>query len=368
MGSYFFNMAEALAENGHKVVVLTGQTGGLPEKEIKPNLTVLRKFKIDEIGSRKVLKLALDVIDSYSIDLVEGADFLGDCARLLQEKHRPPVLIKVHGCNMLDVVYESQILFFWQRLLIKGALLRNWRLTLREKRSIKQADLLMAPSRRIIQELEHQGVSLPQNKFVLPNPISLKPIETKGEAPNPTLLLVARLDIGKGIQYLPVILKQLLGEFPDLKLEIAGGDSYARGLGYLKKWLREEAGEVAHHISFLGHLDKDGLDAAYKRAWLVIVPSRWDNFPTVILEAMSYCKPVVASPHGGMPEMLEGTLCSVADPDSEEFVQKIAELLRSETLRKDAGHSMFEKASLTYAPDVVAAGYLNFVEKYLRTR
>lgn len=366
VGAYFSNMSKALAEYGHNIVVLTGRSEGMPDVEVKPNLTVLRKYNAEEIGSRKVVNLVFDTIDRYSIKFIEGADYLGDCARLLHVSNRPPVLIKIHGCNILDVVYESQVLFTWQRLFIKAAVLRNWKLTSREKQSIQRADYLAAPSRKIIKEMKKQKIRLPLNRFVIPNPIRIENRQPGTEAPYPILLLVARLDIGKGIQYLPAVLRHLVNEFPDLSIEIAGEDSYARGIGSLKKWLIKEAGELADRLCFLGQLAKEDLNAAYQRSWVVIVPSRWDNFPTVVLEAMSHKKPVVATPHGGMPEMLEGTLCKIARPDTEAFSEEIACLLRDSSLRKAAGVSMFEKAVKEYAPNVVAAAYTSMIEECMK--
>ena len=366
VGSYLCNMAEALAEYGHRVIVLTGQSVGKPEIEKKQNLTVLRQYTLAEIGTRKVLNQAMDAIDHNSIDWIEGADYLGDCARLLKTGHRPPVLIKVHGFNLLDVLRESQVLFPWQRPLIKAAILRNWKVTLREKQSIERADVLAAPSGRIIEEMEKQQIRLPVCRNVIPNPVVLDNGKTCVEADAPTLLLVARLDIGKGIQYIPAILQKLSVEFPHLKIEIAGADSYARGIGSLKKWLIKETGRLADRLCFLGQLGREDLRKAYQRSWVVIVPSRWDNFPTVILEAMSHKKPVVASPHGGMPEMLAGTLCKIARPDTEAFSEEIAGLLRDASLRKAAGESMFKKAAKEYAPNAIAALYTHFVERFLK--
>ena len=56
----------------------------------------------------------------------------------------------------------------------------------------------------------------------------------------------------------------------------------------------------------------------------MILPSRWDNFPTVLLEAMARSRPVVSSPNGGMPEMLEGTLCQAVDPSTPAFADEVA--------------------------------------------
>jgi len=365
VGSYLANMADALAGAGQQVVVLTGQVKGLPAEERRGNITILRQYHPADIGSRRVTDLALSVISRYQIDLVEGADYLGDCARLLHEKERPPVLIKVHSCNILKILNESQVMYWWQRPLIRLALLRNWKMTRREKSCIERADLLVAPSTRILAELDRQDVRLPRARTVIANPIRPSGCSFADEASSPTLLMVCRLDIGKGIQYVPRMIATLRHEFPDLRLEIAGSDAYARGLGSLKGWLLKQLGSLASQVTFLGQLDSAALEAAYKRAWAVVLPSRWDNFPTVVLEAMSYGKAVVASPHGGMPEMLEGTLCSTADPASEEFIRAISVLLRQVPLRKAAGRTMFDKARRAYAPEVVAAAYLDFVEENL---
>jgi len=366
VGSYLANMADALAGSGRQVVVLTGQVKGLPAEESKGNVTILRQYDRAEIGSRRVTDLALSVIRRYRIDPVEGADYFGDCAGLLQEKKRPLVLIKVHSCNILKILNESQVMYWWQRPLIRLALLRNRQLTMREKNCIEQADMLVAPSARIFDELKKQDVHLPQPRTVIANPIQPYACSFESEATSATLLMVCRLDIGKGIQYIPGIIAALKRDFPDLRLEIAGSDAYARGLGSLKAWLLKQLGSLASHVTFLGQLDSLELEEAYKRAWVVLLPSRWDNFPTVVLEAMSYGKAVVASPHGGMVEMLQGTLCSVAEPESGKFIQEITRLLGSDVLRKDVGRSMYDKACRAYAPDVVAAAYLDFVEKHLR--
>lgn len=361
VGAYIANMSRALASCGHQVVVVTGRAPGLPAEETGPNIKILRVYDQSEIGSRRVLHLVLDAAREHAVELIEGADYLGDCARLLKVRQRPPVVIKVHSCNILKVLHESQVLRRWQRPMIQAALLRNWRQTRREKVSIVAADMLTAPSARILLELERQGVNLPGKKAVIANPIMPLDSGHQVEAAVPTLLMVSRLDIGKGIQYLPRIVSRLVRDFPGLRLEIAGGDAYARGLGSLKKWLVGQIGDLAQYVSFLGHLEQRELIAAYARAWVVIMPSRWDNFPTTLLEAMSLGKPAVASPHGGMPEMLQDTLCPTALPESPAFAAHIKRFLGDGQLRRAAGDSMRLKAASVYSPQEIVSRYLDFV-------
>jgi glycosyltransferase involved in cell wall biosynthesis len=176
------------------------------------------------------------------------------------------------------------------------------------------------------------------------------------------VLFVGRIEIGKGIEYLPAILSRLAREFPGLVLEIAGPDSYARGLGSLKAWLERRLAGTPGQVRFLGRLRGPELAAAYRRSWVVMLPSRWDNFPTVLLEAMGHARPAVGSPHGGMPEMLEGTLGAIADPASDQFAERVAELLRDPAQRARAGASLRERLERAYSPAVVVGAYVRFLE------
>jgi len=59
-------------------------------------------------------------------------------------------------------------------------------------------------------------------------------------------------------------------------------------------------------IKYLGHYDENSILDAYTAADVVIVPSICQEaFGLVIIEALASCKPVVAYPVGGVPEILE---------------------------------------------------------------
>jgi glycosyltransferase involved in cell wall biosynthesis len=301
----------------------------------------------------------LRVAREHRADVIEGADHHGELAQVIRATGRPPVLVKIHGSNPINILQDSQVLYRWQKFTVKVAHLRNWQQTSAERFSIEHADMALVPSARMKEELSRQGLHLPDKNKVLPNPVIPFDGRLVPESSIPTVLMVARIDAGKGIQYLPGIVRNLTEKFPDLILEIAGDDSFARGIGSMKEWLINKLGRLAPHVRFQGRLNEDQRDVAYGRAWVVIIPSRWDNFPTVLLEAMARGKPVVASPHGGMPEMLEGTLCKTALPESEEFVNLTACLLEDASRRKAAGDSLRSRARLAYSPETIVGTYVD---------
>jgi len=369
IGSYTANMADALSGAGHEVVIATGRVAGLPDEELTAAGTVFRCYDQQDIGSRQLAGKLLNLAAKTGADLIECAEFLGEGAEMLRLDGRPPMLIKAHNSGPVRAGREAEIHYGWQRWMQWAAIFRNWRQYKNERYSLQHGDMLVTPSHGLMAELEGQGMRLPRVRTVLPNPIRL-PDEPPPftEAKMPTLLFVGRLAIGKGISYLPAMMESLVRSYPGLQLIIAGGDSYARGIGSLRHWLLKKAGPVRDHMVFTGHQDREALSSLYRDAWMVVVPSRWDTFPTVVLEAMAHAKPVAASTQGGIPEMLDGTMCLPVHPSSAGFVKQIEEMLQNVDLRRKAGLSMFRKAKEQYNPQLIAGKYTRFAAEYLKSR
>ncbi len=361
VGSYLFHMGAALQAAGHRAVIVTSRVPGLPAEEELACGRVYRVYDRSEMRSARVRDLVLALAREHRVDVMEGSDHLGEMANVLKAARRPPVLVKIHGSNPIRVVNDAHVFYPWQKPLIRLAILRHAGQTRAERFSIERADLVTAPSQRILDEVRAQGLRLPPHVEMIPNPISPAAAPAEKESKEPTMLFVGRLDIRKGIQYLPAILRRLGKRAPSVVLEMAGGDSYARGVGSMREWLTRQLGEQAKRVRFLGNLTGAELDRAYGRAWVVILPSRWDNFPTVLLEAAVRGKPIVSSPNGGMPEMLAGTLCPMAAPESPEFADRIADLMNEERLRVSAGQSARDKILSAYSPKSVVDRYLQFV-------
>jgi len=365
IGRYVEEMSSALRQIGHETVVVTSKASGCPEKEEVEFGVIYRIFDFSELRTKRVAERVLEIATKHNVDWIEGADHWGECAPLLRLRNRPPVVIKMHYNDVLKVPRYGQAWYSWQKHMIDLACIRQWRSIRAEQYSIEHADILLAPCHRIFEEAERQGLKLPRCRVVTPNPIGKITGYTNQEADLPTLLLVGRLDMGKGIAYLPDLLRRLVPEFPRLRIEIAGGDNYARGLGSMRSWLEKQLGSMIQHVCFLGLLDRVALDDAYRRAWAVIVPSRWDTFPQVVLESMIRSKAIVASPHGGMPEMLSGTDCTISDPSTDMFSVAIADFMRNSARRKQAGESACRYAETAYAPAHVAQSYIKFVSSSL---
>ncbi len=63
-----------------------------------------------------------------------------------------------------------------------------------------------------------------------------------------------------------------------------------------------------HHLNvdFTGHINYERLGELIKNCRAVIIPSQcYENSPNIVLEAYSYCKPVIGSRIGGIPELID---------------------------------------------------------------
>lgn len=97
------------------------------------------------------------------------------------------------------------------------------------------------------------------------------------------LLFAGRLSFEKGLRDLPGILAAARRNMPDTVLAIAG-------TGPAEDWLREALPDAV----FLGWQDKKGLARIYAAADLLVLPSWFDTFSCVLLEAMSCGLPAAA--------------------------------------------------------------------------
>jgi glycogen(starch) synthase len=118
----------------------------------------------------------------------------------------------------------------------------------------------------------------------------------------PTLLYLGRLEWEKGVQDAVAALPRLRRSHPGTRLLVAGEGSQREWLGE-----RARAHRVSRAVSFLGHLDHAALAEVLAGVDAVVLPSRYEPFGIVALEAAAAGAPLVASTAGGLGEaVLDG--------------------------------------------------------------
>ena len=126
----------------------------------------------------------------------------------------------------------------------------------------------------------------------------------------PTLVTFGRLEWEKGIQDVIAALPAIRRAHPGTRLAVAGSGSHAAWLAQ-----RARAARVRRAVTMLGHVDDAALVALLARASAVVLPSRYEPFGIVALEAAAVGAPLVASRAGGLGEVvLDGVTGLSFDP------------------------------------------------------
>ena len=99
-------------------------------------------------------------------------------------------------------------------------------------------------------------------------------------------------------------------------------------------------------VTFLGRRAQDTLPYYYSAAEVVVVPSHYESFGLVALEAMACGTPVVASETGGLAFLVRDgeTGFHVPTADPEALAERLRQLLRDELLRERLGRQAAEYA------------------------
>lgn len=147
-----------------------------------------------------------------------------------------------------------------------------------------------------------QGLGAPRDRmFLLPNSPDIHKIaeqvdrrSVRSGFGNPTFLFVGRLVEAKGPGVLLDAFSQLRMAFPGARLEIAGE-------GPLRAQLEERRQEG---VSFHGHVTGAALIDLYGRAHAFVLPSYYEPYGVVVLEALAANLPVIVSDRVGSAEDL----------------------------------------------------------------
>src|SRR6266699_1608002 len=141
----------------------------------------------------------------------------------------------------------------------------------------------------------------PSRMRLIPNGVEVgspeSPTPTAYKDP-PRLLFVGKLERVKGPDLFLAALEILDSEGWRFDVGIAGA-------GSLEAELRIAAGRLKRQkVTFCGSVGHDAVRSLYQAADIVVVPSRYEAFGIVVLEAMAAGRPLVATSVGGIPEIV----------------------------------------------------------------
>ena len=176
-----------------------------------------------------------------------------------------------------------------------------------------------------------------------------------------TILFVGRIEPLKGIDTLLRAMALIQERYPEAVantcMAIVGGDPWTEDPDDEMARLQALRHELDIHdlVTFLGSRDQDILPNYYAAAEMVIMPSHYESFGMVALEAMAMGTPVIASDVGGLAFLVKDGVNGFQVPsrDPEALADRIYTLLTDPNCRDSLGRQAREYAQQFAWPIIV---------------
>jgi D-inositol-3-phosphate glycosyltransferase len=349
MNVYVLELSRELAGLGYEVDIFTRRDGGdQPEVErVAPNLRLVR----------------IEAGPAAPVDKEAIAGYLGEFARGLERfasrQGEPYSVVHSHywqGGRVGAVLARQQRAPHVVMFHTLGEVKNRARITeqepkarIRAERAIaRRADAIVTASPHEQQLLERYYHADARKLHTLPCGVDLELFHPRDAgmarqrlglpATGPVLLWVGRLEKLKGVDILISAVAEL--EDPSVTLLIAGGDAQAAGLKAELERQARDAG-IAENVRFEGAVPHDELPWYYSAADICVVPSYYESFGLVAVEAMACATPIVASRVGGLVETVTDGVTGYLIPwrCPEPFAEKLEVLLNNPELRANFGRA-----------------------------
>ena len=334
-------LSESLAELGTEVHVLTRGGEESPPEEDAAGVAIHRvrePTRPHDLGefvtwvermNADMLAAGVELGDRYEFDLVHGHDWLVAAAcDHLARRFGSPLVTTIHATEhgrhqgWVEVHPQSYI---------HGV----------ERWITNRSDRVIACSYYMREQIADIFGVDEDRVTVIPNgidPDDLQPHDAPelsrlrsefAAADERLVLLVGRLVYEKGFQIALEAMPALIERLPDTRFLVAGSGTH-------EAELRRQAAELGlgDHGTFLGWIGDDVLHSLYRIADVCVVPSIYEPFGLVALEAMASGCPCIVADTGGLREVVPddevGLRFQAGDPD--ELVAVTARVLSDDEL------------------------------------
>lgn len=358
LAAHVHDLSVELSKRGVEVHVVTPDFPGAPEREVVNGVSVYRvnsyKFPAPDFASW-IAMMNVNLQD-YSCGLlsrelerpfiIHAHDWLvAHAAVALKHIFRMPLIATIHST---EYGRRGGIHDDYQRMI---ASTEAW--------LAREAWRVICCSRYMADEV-NRALGTPQDKMdVIPNGVYLENFApTGGEselrsrfaAPYERLVLyVGRLVYEKGVHLLVEAIPSVLRSV-DAKFVIVGE-------GYLKEWIRRRVDElgVSQKVYVTGFLDVNTVRGLFRAADVFVMPSLYEPFGIVALEAAASRLPIVSTCNGGIGEIISHMhSCVRVYPTPESIAWGIIQVLTNPALAEQLKTNAYERVKNDFTWWIIA--------------
>lgn len=379
IATYSLDTARILQSHGHRVTVFSQSLththhiviDGLPVYKIKiprllsnyrhqflPFFIVAYNLMIFRYVWREHIRQRFDVIDVPD-HLAEGLFtlFLPDVP-VVTRLHTPYSLLVEMGLNN----YPKDLSF--------------WLIKQFEQAALRRSDMLYAPTRDLVQRCDELlGIgNIKAEIFGYPLDLNLfSPAQKSVSSDRVRILFLGRLEQRKGIETIAFAFPLVFAKYPNVSLTLVGSDTpNIPGFSSSRKFLETHFSQAGclDAVTFVNNVPLQKLPEIFHAHDIVWVPSLYDNFPLVCLEAMACGKSVVVSDAGGLPEMVEHEKTGLVFKrgDAEDLAQQTMRFLADPDLRTKLGTNARLFCEQAYHDEVIYQKNMLLYQSALQAR
>lgn len=380
IATYTGQIARVMAARGHSVEVFAGS----PFRDADEVQGDIRVNWVKATGPEDFPVLAAAAFANRHrtepFDLIEGPEFQAEARVIADRFPGIPLVVKLHAPSLWLGEINGLLQPSWRdhirrraqhaRMAVgawrRGERAPPWtpfdngwaalaRLDSLECAHAHAASLVAGPSRAIIGLVQQRWKLQSERLRLVPNVYAPAPklLAQSTDSATGAVGFFGRLEALKGIFDLAAAIPMVLRDHPAVRFRLAGSVPVLPGRPgtYADAAFREIAGPAMAAVTLLGQLQLDQLPAALAQVDVCVIPSHWENFPTVCLEAMAAGRAIVATNVGGIGEMLADN-CGILVPPHrpEELARAISALLAAPAERAVLGTRARARVLAEYGP------------------
>lgn len=343
---YIEDLAFSLAERGHSVDVFAGAFNPKPP-EHRLGFRIIwvskRKFKRSLAPSLFLLKCSYDIWrklkhyhqkESYDIVEYPNLEYPGFFTTLFGLPSPSPVLVTrlSSPANLIPLsgLTRFRLSEYVERLQV-----------IRSSACIGNTEENLS----VCEGVYHLPPQIKRKVILHGLPIGAQPEYIIKLNDSTRVLFVGRIEPRKGFDVLARCWETVVGAVPDARLVVAGEDKpWKGGESFYNSSIEVLSESAKANIDYLGFVSAATREQLYRECDILVVPSRYESFGMVFLEAMRYGTPVISCRTGGIPEVVEEGVTGVLVPieDADKLAKAIIDLLVDQEKRLSMGRTAVE--------------------------
>ena len=361
IGTYTKLMAGVLKQRSFEVHLFVGSFLSSADSKVDDICIHQVKCSGPSDFQMQVLPVFKKVHQELPFDWIESPEIHANGLLLKKEFPHLKLHVRLHAPNYLVENYKKKYIPFSQKLrYFLGALRKGkWDLGYWRAYDYKNdmdycftamADIISAPSVAMKDWVVAHWKINPKKIAVFDNPFvemgQFANAVTNNEEKK--IVFYGRLNVLKGLITATKAMKIVLKNNPDWKWLVIGEDGLAAdNIHSMKSWMQQELKNVIQQVEFVHTVPNHQLVEYLSGVSIVLIPSLFESYSYITIEAMSAGKAIVGSMGTGISYILEQERTGLlVDPlNHREWIEAIQCLIKKGELRRKLGQTAFKEAA-----------------------